>query len=210
MMETSATDEPNAALRWEVELALEDAGYTVAGMVNSTLTFDSLQATPNPVVVILNETSPQCIVVELASSSGSALSLAGGPPNVENLSTSAAAAAGQVSRHGMGTAIYDVNATQPIPVEARAAGRPGSQRRGRGGTGRRYQMRRIARGLARVSRVRVMRRSVVAQLTGLAVLGVVSGLALRSLVSLCLVPIAYLLGVTTRFVKDSSHVTPAQ
>lgn len=203
---------PDDGLRSAVVLELEVAGYTVAEVVNSTLTFDTLQATPNPVVVILNETAPQCIVVELASQSGLALQLGDGWPAIDRY-TDVAVTSTPEQGPITSTPIRDMSMTRPIPTLRRSPIPSGNRAPNTGASDRKDLRRRTFRIVRTVLQARIARTSVVAQLAVFAALGLASGLASRivprSWWVLALVPAAYVLGMAVRVITRIGQDSPS-
>jgi hypothetical protein len=186
-----------------VASALQSAGFTITGVIETRLTPGTLHETTNPVYVLVNETALQCVLVELlAEHSAQDSWLASTPANDawRAIACSAARAVGGSHSTSLADCILPIETTSPsmLPVmpgaralDAQAADpAPALQ-----------SARRSPLGVVwTLNQARVTIPVATAHIAAMAALGGVSGYLLRSAWLLALVPVAYVCGVILKVI----------
>jgi hypothetical protein len=188
-----------------VAAALEGAGFTIAGMLETSLTVEKLYTTKRPVVVLVNDQASQCMLVDVLpeqSNHVSSFSLPhmSGSWRADSLRQIASAAdeiTGAPPRDAMIATELAVPATAPLGLYSKNE-RPSSATSNQG---RAAHV--IGHVLATLKRTRVPLRVAVAQFAALAMLGGLSGNFLRSPWLLALMPVMYTSAVVARSVRGT-------
>ena len=188
-----------------VATALEGAGYTIAGVLETNLTVEKLYTTKRPVVVLVNDQASQCMLVDVLpeqSNHVSSFSLphASGAWRAEFLRQIASGAdefIGAVPRDA-------VIATELAQIEmAEEASYSQSERLSSPMPDPGHAAHFIGHVLATLKHTRVSMRVAVAQCAALAMLGGLSGYVLRSPWLLALVPAVYASAVVLKSVRGT-------
>jgi hypothetical protein len=186
-----------------VATALEGAGYTIAGVLETNLTVEKLYTTKRPVVVLVNDQASQCMLVDVLpeqSNHVSSFSLpqASGAWRADFLRQIASGA-----DEFNGAAPRDaVIATELAQMEmAEEASYSQSERLPSAAPDPGHAAHVIGHVLATLKHTRVPIRVAAAQFAVLAMLGVLSGYFLRSPWLLAVVPVVYSTAVVARSVR---------
>ena len=183
-----------------VAMALEGAGYTIAGVLETRLTVEMLYTTKRPVIVLVNDQASQCMLVEVAPEASNHISSFSLP----HLTASWRAdylrqvAAADVELDGA-VQSDDVIAIQPVQLgPAPASTRARCERSPSAQPSTRDTARYGRHLLATLNHTRIPIRAAVAHATALAMLGGFNGYILRAPWVLVLVPVAYAIGVIVK------------
>jgi hypothetical protein len=188
-----------------VATALEGAGFTIAGMLETNLTVEKLFTTKRPVVVLVNDQASQCMLVDVLpeqSNHVSSFSLPhmSGSWRADSLRQIASAAdeiTGAPPRDAVLATELAVPATAPLGLYSKNERlSSATSNQGRAAHG-------IGHVLATLKHTRVPLRVAVAQFAALAMLGGLSGNFLRSPWLLALMPVMYTSAVVARSVRGT-------
>ena len=188
-----------------VASALESAGYTITGVVETRLTPGTLHETTNPVFVLVNDVALQCVLVEsLAEQSAQESWLALTPANDawRAIACSSARAVSGPHSTSLADCILPKETIHPSMLPVMPDARILGARAVNPAPALQSARRRPLGVVWALNQARVTIPVATAHIAAMALLGGVSGYFLRSAWLLALVPVAYVCGVILKVVAS--------